>query len=120
MTGTERRNIETIRRVLAAFAAGDIETVRALLLPDAEVRFPAAGVFKGQYKGIAEIFEFFGQFHRETNGTGRIDLEELAASNNLVFALVNETAERKGKSISARQVFVYTLDDGRIAALHAY
>jgi ketosteroid isomerase-like protein len=62
MTGTERRNIETIRRVLAAFAAGDIETVRALLLPDAEVRFPAAGVFKGQYKGIAEIFEFFGQF----------------------------------------------------------
>jgi len=120
MTDTEQRNLETIRRVLAAFAAGDIETIQSILSPDAEVRFPPNAIFKGHYRGIAEIFEFFGQFARETNGTGRIALEELAASNNLVFALVNEIAERKGKSINAREVFVYTLDDGHIVALNAY
>lgn len=109
---TESQNIAVIRRGYAAFAKGDIGTLKTLFSADATWRATAVGVLPGNYRGAQAILEFFGQLARETDGTTRVEPLTMAASGDLVFVLERITGKRKGKTQDAKTVAVFKLDKG--------
>jgi uncharacterized protein len=115
MSGTgaiQAQNIAIVRRGYEAFAKGDIETLKTLFATNATWHSVRTGILPGNYRGVQAILEFFGRLAHETEGTVRAELQTLAASGDHVFALHRNMGKRKGKTLDAKSVLVFKLDEG--------
>jgi uncharacterized protein len=115
MSGTgaiQAQNIAIVRRGYEAFAKGDIETLKTLFATNATWHSVRTGILPGNYRGVQAILEFFGRLAHETEGTARAELQTLAASGDHVFALHRNMGKRKGKTLDAKSVLVFKLDEG--------
>lgn len=96
-----------------AFARGDISTVMAALAEDILWHVPGRGPLAGDYRGHAQVLDFFGHFMNLSGGTFRIAIDDILAKGDRVVALVTESAQRLGREWSSPQVHVWTVKDGR-------
>jgi uncharacterized protein len=108
----ESKNIAVVRRGYAAFAKGDLETLKTLFSANADWHLAQTGVLRGNYRGAQAILEFFGQLAHETQGSVRVEPLTMAASGDLVFVLERTTGERNGKILDTKDVLVFKLDNG--------
>ena len=112
---TAAENETQAREAYAAFAAGDLDKVKAVFHPDVVWHVDGKSPMAGDYKGITEVLDFFGKMFTETNGTFRTTLQEVIATEDTVVVIGRVQAEREGKSIDATQVAVYRSDaEGRV------
>lgn len=110
----EEGNLDVIRRAYAAFAAGDLETVRSGFAPDAQWREPARGMFGGDYCGVDAILDYFRELSIATDGTFRSVPEDMAASGDRVYVLMRDSATRHGKTLEDTSIALFTLSDGKV------
>src|ERR1700677_1592868 len=108
----ETQNIAVVRRGYEAFGKGDIETLKALFTADANWHAPRAGVLPGNYLGAPAILGYFGQLAQETEGSIRVEPLTMAASGDHVFVLNRVTGTRKGKTLDAQGVLLFTVASG--------
>lgn len=114
-TTAQHANVELARRAYAAFAAGDMNTVRDLIADEAVWHVLGHSPIAGDYKGKDEIFGFFGQLMARTDGTFRLEVHDILANDEHGVTLVTERAERNGKSWVSRAVHVSHPDsEGRV------
>lgn len=99
---TEHPNATLIRQGYAAFSAGDVATLTELIAPDAVQHMPGSNRFSGDHPGMQEILRMYGQFAVETQGTFKVDLEELCANDDTVVTVYRATGERGGEHTDTR------------------
>ena len=112
---TAQENEAQARRAYAAFAAGDLETVKSVLHPDIVWHVGGSSPVSGDYKGIDDVLGFFGKLFTETNGTFTNTPTDVIATDTATVVIAHVHAERKGRVLDAEQVAIYRADgDGRV------
>lgn len=112
-----RQNVETMRRVYAAFNRGDLDAVAANVAPDAEYvtsgAIPGAG---GVYRGPQGLRRLFGWLREEFDDV-RVDVDDVTGAGDQV--LVSMISRGRGKQSGVEATWatwqVWTLVDGKMA-----
>jgi ketosteroid isomerase-like protein len=113
-TSEEKRNLDVLRRLFAAFEAGDIDTMTKIYSSDVHYHTPKLALFKTDYHGVPDLMGMFGTVAHETGGTFRANVQAIAASGNRGFVLYRATGTRGGKTLNTNDVLVVTLADGSV------
>ncbi len=114
-------NVEVVRRLYAAFAAGDAETVRSCIAEDAVWHLPGRSPIAGVYRGVDAIFDdFFAVIRAGSGGTFEVDLVEVFGGDERFVALQHVTGKRDRKRLDILACQLITLSDGRIAEVRGF
>jgi ketosteroid isomerase-like protein len=107
-------NVDLLNRGYDAFDKGDLETIRGLFADDIVFHVPGRSQVAGDYRGIDEVFTFFGKLIELTGGTFKIERHTVLADDEHGTVLLRVTAERDGKSLSVNSVDVHHIKDGKV------
>jgi len=115
---TEHPNAVRIRELFAAFRAGDIETVRAVIAEDAVWHFPGQrGRLAGSHRGRDAIFAFLLDVRALTDGTFHLELTDVVANDVHAVALFRGHAERNGKTLDNPTCLRMRFENGQVVEL---
>jgi ketosteroid isomerase-like protein len=103
-----------------AFSRGDIQSALATFAEDILWHVPGRGPLSRDYRGRTEVLGFFDHFMRLSDGTFRLQIDEVFAKGDKVVILCTETAHRGRRSWSSSQVHVWTVKDGRAITFREY
>ena len=98
-----------------AVARGDLDALAAVLAEDILWHVPGQGVISGDYRGRDGVVEFFTKAQELSNGTMRVELHDISATDDHTFAIQTNRAERNGKTLNARVAAVFHVRDGKAA-----
>jgi ketosteroid isomerase-like protein len=116
-----KENIELVRRGYAAFSAGDAATLTAVFAPDAVHRVPGSSWLAGDHKGAENILKMYGELGERTEGSIKVELEEvLTNGEDQVIAVHRATARRGGKSLDTREALLFTIEGGRVTNIQDF
>ena len=105
-------NIERMRRGYDAFAKGDLDTLRDLFSPDIVWHSGGNNPLTGDYKGIDEVFGYFGKIFEATNGDMQTEVHDLLANDEHGVAITHVRASRPdGRTMDMNQIGVFHQDD---------
>ena len=113
-------NAALIKSAYDAFNRGDTQSVFAVFAENILWHVPGRGPLSRDYRGHAEVGGFFEQFMGLSEGTFRIQIDQILADRDRVVVLCTESARRAGRSWSSPQVHVWTVRDGRATAFWEY
>jgi uncharacterized protein len=104
----------------AAFSRGDIPSALAVFAENIFWHVPGRGPLSRDYNGHAEVLGFFEHFMTLSDGTFRIQIDDVFAKRDRVVVLCTESARRGDRSWSSPQVHVWTVKDGRATMFWQY
>jgi uncharacterized protein len=106
-------NHDLIKRAYEAFDRGDIPTVPGTL--DKRIRWhvPGQSPLSSVYIGHEQVLGFFQKSMELSQGTLRIGVHEIAASDTTVFVLCTISATRSGQRAEFLEVHLWRIADGR-------
>ena len=107
-------NADLLNKGYDAFDKGDLDTVRGLFADDIVFHVTGNSQLAGDYRGIDEVFGFFGKLVELSGGTFKIERHAVLADDEHATVLSTSSAEREGKSLSAKTVDVFHLADGKV------
>lgn len=113
---TATDNVTAVRSAYAAFAAGDIPVVLAMLDPDVEWIEAAGGPYGGTFRGPQAVVDgLFTRLGGEWTEF-RVEPEEFIAAGEAVAVVVTYrgTYKATGRSMQARVVHVWHFREGRV------
>jgi ketosteroid isomerase-like protein len=113
----EHPNATQIRRVYAAFAAGEMGEVLERFDPDVVMYVGGAGPLAGVQKGRDGVTAVVTHSMELTGGTQRLDVQQVFADDDHAVVHVRETATRAADRaiLDVHEVHLLTLGpDGRI------
>jgi hypothetical protein len=112
---TEHPNVERLRRGYAAYAAGDLATLRGMLADDVSFHFLGHTPLSGAYNGLTEVLGYFARL-QESGAAFRFEVHDLLADDQHAVALLAGTAERSGRRLQQKVVHAFHLNaDGKVA-----
>jgi len=116
-----RENVQTFRRAIDAFNDGDMELVASVLDSDSEWDWSRSiGPDRAIYRGPSEIVGFWEEFTSGFDAV-RIEIEDIVeAGDQLVAAVLSVMSGRDGIEVEARNAWLVTLRDGRLARLEMF
>lgn len=115
-----RSNAEILRTGYAAFAEGDVPAVLAIFSEDIAWRVPGRNPLSGDYTGHDAVLGFFQALGERSNGTFALDLNEIHDNGeDMVLAVVTETAERNGVRLTSLSVHLWHLKDGKATSFQS-
>jgi uncharacterized protein len=93
-------NAEAIRKGYEAFSRGDMDALRNELFA-ADVVWHQGGRNQtaGDFRGPDEVIGLFGKLFQLTDGTFRVEVHDLLASDEHVVVLAKVHAQRAGKTL---------------------
>ena len=113
-------NAALIKNAYDAFSRGDTQSVFSVFADNILWHVPGRGPLSRDYRGHAEVGGFFDHFMGLSEGTFRIQIDQILADRDRVVVLCTESARRAGRSWSSPQVHVWTVKDGRATAFWEY
>jgi ketosteroid isomerase-like protein len=112
---TSTEQVQRVREGYEAFGRGDLDAIRDQFNPDVIWHVGGKHQLSGDYKGIDDVFGFFGKLFTETNGSFKNEVHDILASDDHSVVILSQTAERNGKKLTSNSVQVIHRDDeGRI------
>lgn len=118
---SEHPNATLLHEGYAAFAKGDLETIRAkIFASDVIFHIPGRSPISGDYLGIEQVFGFFGRIFEITNGTFAVEPYEILASEGYGVALIQARGERGSRILDSRGAHVYRIRNGRVSECWNY
>jgi ketosteroid isomerase-like protein len=111
---TDHPHIAVFHRVMAAFAAGDMDALTELFHPDVVWHIGGRNPLAGEYRGREETFAVFGREFQLTGGTYRPQLHDVLANDDHTVALLHVTASREGKQLDMDYTIVFHIRDAKI------
>lgn len=119
-TNVEQENVASVRRGFEAFTKRDMPTLTELFDANAKWRTAPTGVLQGDRIGRDSIFGMFAQLGTETQGTFSVRAVSFAASGDQVFVHSLASGQRNGKTLSADEILLFTLADGKVRDVQLY
>src|ERR1700680_3138540 len=93
-------NEEVMRKGYDAFSRGDMDVLRnELFTPDIVWHQGGRNQTSGDYRGEAAVIGLFGNVFQLTDGTCRVEVHDLLASDDHVVVLGQLRAQRGGKTV---------------------
>ena len=106
------RNAALLREGYEAFSTGDMARLSEMFAPDVVWHTPEHhGVLSGDHKGWAEVAEFFLQTMTLSEGTFRIEILDIMASDERVAAFLHVTGNGRGRILDDSPIHLFRLDD---------
>lgn len=90
-----KENIEIVRRGYEAFQKGDLAAFDDLLADDCVWHVPGRGQLAGDKRGRKATVEYYGQLGVISEGTVKVELQELLANDDTVVGLHSVSAARR-------------------------
>ena len=109
----DHQNVETLRRVYAAFMAGDMDTVSVLFNDGIAWHNPGNSPLSGDFVGKPEVFAHFQRLGELTKGTLAFDIHAILADDEHGAGLVDRRQELPSP-YRGREVHVWHLRDGLV------
>ncbi len=109
-------NVERLRKGYDAFSRGDMDYLRNEVF-DPGVVFHAGGnnQLTGTYKGVDEVFGFFGKLMEATGGTFKLEVHDVVANDEHAVALVRTSGEKDGKRLDQNAAHVFHVNaEGKV------
>ena len=109
-------NVDLLRKGYDAFATGDLDTIRnEVFSPDLVLHVAGRSPLSGEYRGVDEVFGFFGKLFELSGGTFALELHDAVANDRHAIGLSSISAQRDGKTLDgAKGVELYHIQDGRV------
>ena len=104
-----------MRLASQAFSNGDIAALKNMISDNAIWHVPGKSQVSGDYSGHAEIFGYFGKLMELSNGTFRVELHDVVASDEHVVNLDRLTGMRENKALDISLALVVHIRDEKIA-----
>jgi uncharacterized protein len=108
-------NLELVRAAYAAFLRGDVDALPEYFDPDVvwhvPGRSPMAGTIEGRANVIAALTSVLAMI---ADGSVRLEVHDVLASDDHVVGLISEHAERDGKGFDDNFAQVIHVKDGRV------
>jgi hypothetical protein len=111
----EHPNVGLVRKGYDAFAKGGMATLRDLFAENIVWHVPGNNPFSGEHKGRDAVFALFARTAELSGGTLGIELHDVLANDEHAVALVQATASRQGRQLSALDITVYHITNGKVA-----
>ncbi len=111
-------NEDLLRKGYDAFSRGDLNALP--FADDIVFHIPGDSPLAGDYKGKPQVLGFLGQVMERSGGSFRLEVHDLAASNDHVIGLTNHRGRRNGKSAAYNSVHVWHIKDGKLAELFEF
>jgi uncharacterized protein len=113
-------NEELLRGTYAAFAAGDVPAVLAVLDGDVSWHIPGANRASGTFHGHEQLVQHFTTLFEVTQGTFALQVQRVFADDEggAVFAAV--TGSRDGKDYSYRHAHLWTIRNGKVTSFEEF
>jgi ketosteroid isomerase-like protein len=115
-----REDVDLVRRGYEAFGAGDMDTLRGLFTEDAVWHLGGSGGLSGDKQGLDAILAYFGELFTRSDGTIRVDLDDLIGGENHTVGFQRVHAQRNGAAIDQRTVLVFALKDGKVSEVYEF
>ena len=119
-TTVEQANAALITSAYDAFSRGDVQGAFAAFDEDIFWHVPGRGPLSRDYRGCAEVRGFFEHFMALSDGTFRLEIDEVFARRDRVVVLCTESARRAGQSWTSSNVHVWTVRNHRAVAFREY
>lgn len=117
-------NVDLVRAIYSAFAAGDIPGVVSRMSPDIvwneaeNIRYADGNPYRGPDAVVTGVFARIGG---EWDGFSAVPEEYLDAGDTVVvLGRYRGTFKDTGRGIDAQMVHVWRVEDGKIAAFQQY
>jgi uncharacterized protein len=106
-------NEALLRTGYEAFAKGDMPAVSDVFADDILWHVGGRSHLAGDYKGKDEVFGFFAKLVELSGGTFSLSLHDIIGNDEHVLVLVENHAQREGKTLNDRAVHVWHVQDGK-------
>lgn len=107
-------NEKTVRKGYAAFNSGDMDTIRETFADDIIWHVGGRTELAGDYKGMDEVFAFFGKLMGLFDQPPQLELHDVLAKDEHAVALVSSTIKRGGKERTSLSAHVFHINkDGK-------
>jgi len=111
-------NEDIVRQGYAAFAAGDMETLRSLFAPDAVHVATGKSPIAGEYQGVDAILGYYGTLFELSDGTFAAELQSVRSEgDDTVVATHRDKGQRGGKTLDQDEDLTFTVANGKITRL---
>jgi uncharacterized protein len=111
-------NEDIVRRGYAAFAEGDMETLRSLFAPDAVHVATGNSQVSGEYRGVDAILGYYGTLFELSDGTFAAELQNVRSEgDDTVVATHRDKGQRGGKTLDQDEELTFTIANGKISRL---
>lgn len=117
---TEHPNAVLMSEVYDAFTRGDLEAASSYWTDDCVHHYPGRSPLSGSHQGIDSALSFATKMFELTQGRIQMEIEEIGASDNYAFAVVNTRYERDGKKLEMQFVNVSRIKGGKVAEFWTY
>jgi ketosteroid isomerase-like protein len=107
-------NIELVAAGYAAFGRGDLVAVEATFHPEVVWHVQRLGVLGGDHRGWPAVLTFFGRSMELTQGTFRVDVEEILANDTGAAIVVRSMGRRGDRVLDDRQVHLFHIEDDKV------
>ena len=107
-------NLELLRRGYAAYGSGDMDTINELFADDLVWHVAGRSPLSGDYDGKEQVFGFFARLQEMSEGTSKVEVHDLLASDDHGVAVVTESATRGGRTHKGSATHVFHLRDGKV------
>ncbi|MBJ7596013.1 MAG: nuclear transport factor 2 family protein [Candidatus Dormibacteraeota bacterium] len=115
MPDTATANAEALRRGYEAFQTGNLDMLRDELF-DKDIVWHNQGKnpLAGDHRGPEAVIATFVKQFELTNGTFKVELHDILASDDHAVALARASGERNGKSLDQPYAHVCHFRDGKL------
>ena len=103
---------QVVMQGFAAFAAGDMATMKGLMADDAVWHSPGNNKFSGAHTGPDAIVRLMASFSEEAEIVNTP--HDILASDDHVVVLVKSSATKGGETLDTDNVFVFHVGDGKV------
>lgn len=113
-------NEDLLRRGYEAFATGDIDTVLTVFADDIAWHVGGSNQTSGDYHGHQEVMGFFVKLMELSGGSFRLDVHDILANDTHGIVLATAHGQRDGQQLTAREVNIWHLADGKATEFWAF
>ena len=108
---SEHPNATRLKQTVAEFQGGDLDALIKAYAADGIYRVPGDNLVSGTFQGHDDIRAFFYRLMEVTEGTMKLDVDEILADDDHAVMFWSLTAERQGKSLDATGAMAFRIDD---------
>src|SRR4029450_8465321 len=98
-------NVERLRLGYAAYAKGDLATLRGLLADNVTFHFLGHTPLSGAYEGLGEVLGYFARL-QQSGAAFTFEVHDLLADDEHAGAVLTGTAQRSGRGMRQSEIHV--------------
>jgi len=121
MSQPEHPNVTVVRDMFAAFRSADLAAIMATIPESLEWHFPGrGGALAGAHRGREAVLGFLARVVELTEGTFRLDLDDVVGGDRYVVALFRGHGKRNAKTLDNPTCLRIRFEGGRPAEIYEF